>query len=299
VTGFFFTYEGQVLINYALIATVVLGFYLTFISGQVSFAHQLFMGIGAYMAGYASVTWGLDLYAAMPLAIGLGAVAAAATAIITLRLNGMFLAIATLAISESGVVVLNNFDAVGGVHGLGSIGTEATGSIILTALVIAITVTFIIDRSSFGLWLRSTGTDPIAAQAVGIRTNTVRIAAFALGGAMSGLAGSLYAFRFGYLEPVYFGLGLGVQVLLAAKLGGTGSVLGPLLGAAFVVLVPEVLRGTGLDRDIVFGALLIIVVILRPGGLIAARGTLSVIAPCKMHKPETKVRKTSDKVARV
>jgi branched-chain amino acid transport system permease protein len=276
VTGFFFTYEGQLLINYALTAIVVLGFYLTFISGQVSFSHQLFMGIGAYVAGYASVNFGLTLFAAMPVAIAAGVVGGIVTALLTLRLNGMFLAIATLAISESGVVILNNLEAVGGVHGLGGIGTDATGPIVLASLVVTVLLTVLIDRSSFGLWLRSAGTDPIAAQSVGIRVRTVRVAAFALGGAMAGLAGSLYAFRFGYLEPVYFGLALGVQILLAAKLGGTGSVLGPLLGTAFVVLLPEMLRETGLDRDIVFGVLLIVAVILRPGGLVSVRGALSV-----------------------
>lgn len=274
---FFDTYYGQLVVNYSLVCMVVLGFYLTFLAGQISVAHQLFMAAGSYVAGYLAVKFGLHLYVLMPVAALAGAFVATITGLLTLRLTGMFLAVATLAIAESGVVALNNLNAVGGIQGFGGIPTTASGPLIVMVTVGAIAFTALVDRSSFGLWLRATGDDQIAAEGVGVRVNVARVAAFALGGALAGVSGSLYAHRFGYLEPSTFGLAMGIQLLLAAKLGGKGSVAGPLCGSAFVVLLPELLRIVRFDREVVFGLLLILVIILRPEGVIARRGRLMAL----------------------
>lgn len=277
MAGFFTSYGGQLLLNFAITGIVAIGFYLTFLSGQLSVAHQMFMSIGAYAAGYLSVEYGWGLWESIPVSMLTAAIVGAATAAVTSWLSGMHLAIATLALSESLVVLLNNVPAVGGIFGLAGISIDATGPIIIGALLVVVAVAVLIDVSPFGLWLRSVADDELAAAAAGVRTRLARVLAFAIGAAIAGLGGSLYAHRFGYIEPSTFGLTLGLQFLLAVKLGGRAFVGGPLVGAAVVIWLPEVLRPIGVDRDIAFGAILILIVILRPDGVVGRRvGVLSV-----------------------
>jgi branched-chain amino acid transport system permease protein len=277
MSGFFGTYSGQLLINFAITGIVVVGFYITFMSGQLSVAHQMFMGVAAYVAGYTSVHYAWGLWQTIPVSMLAAAAVGVITGLLTLRLMGMFLAIATLALAESAVVLLNNMKVVGGIQGLAGIKLLSSGQLIVGAFLAAVLVAVAIDRSSLGLWLRAAADDEVAAEAAGVRVRTARVVAFGLGAAVAGLGGALYAHRYGFVEPSTFDLALAIQIVLAAKLGGNGFIGGPILGTAVVVWLPELLRSTPVGRDIAFGALLILIVTLRPDGLVGKRGQLRAL----------------------
>lgn len=271
----FDAYGGQLAVNFAMTGIVVIGFYITFMSGQLSMAHQMFMGVGAYAAGYASTALGWGLWQTLPLSVLLAAAAGALTGVLTMRFSGMHLAVATLALAEAVVVVLNNTPILGGIEGMAGIPLNTTGELAILAFLVVVLLTALLERTSLSLWFRSTGDDELAARSVGVRVITTRIAAFTLGAAVAGLGGSLYAQYYGFVEPMTFGLTLGISLLLAMKLGGAGFVGGPILGTAVVVGLPEVLRPFGIDQEVAFGLILILVVIVRPDGIVGKRGELA------------------------
>lgn len=269
----FNTYSGQLLINFFVTGTVVVGFYLTFMSGQLSIAHQMFMGVGAYVSGYVTVTFGWSMWQSMPLTLLAATAVGVLTGLLTLRFSGMHLAIATLALAQSAVVALNNAPSLGGILGL-VVPLETTGEAALVVFLAVVGFTILLERTRLGLWFRAVADDELAARALGVRIRMARLAAFGLGSAVAGLGGSMYAHHYGFIEPMTFGLSLGISLLLAMKLGGAGSVWGPILGTAVVVGLPEILRPLGVDQEIAFGAILILIVILRPDGLVGKRGDL-------------------------
>ena len=95
-----------------------------------------------------------------------------------------------------------------------------------------------------------------------------QVAAFTLGSAIAGIGGGLYAHHFSYIEAQYFSISLSISIVLYVLFGGTQSVVGPLLGAAVFSLLPEVLRGSAQWRYVLFAAILIVVMVVRPQGLV-------------------------------
>lgn len=263
--------------------------YVVILTGQLSLAQAGFYAVGAYVAGMATVVAGLPIAPALLL----GALAAAVLAVLVglpaLRIRGPMLVVATLAFTEVVRIFFFNFtyqvERAG--ERVGPIGTEGFQHIryfndhgwtmgqiagAVWACVAAVMAgLWWLDRSRLGAVMRAVGEEEIAAQSVGIHLTAVKVFAVTLAGGIAGLAGGLYAHLTTSIEQHHFGILLAVYAVAYPLLGGTGSVLGPLLGVVFIqgVLV-EALRFLGDWRNLLFGALIVVMMNVRPRGLIDA-----------------------------
>ena len=275
-----------ILSNIGIIAFVAISAYLLLLAGLVSFGQQAFFGVGAYAAAIATVMW------SWPLGLGLaaGAIAGAAASLIlgalTLRLRGLYFAIATLAFAEMGRLALEltsyrrvvDGELVGpdGVDGFRDIravfesGITPGGYLVvilgLLALVVALLI--MVERRDAGRRLRATGEDETLAELQGINVDAVRLLAVTAAGAIAGLGGGLYAHMLTYIDPKAFGIMLGVHSLAYGLIGGLGTVLGPILGVIIDIGLLESTRLFKGYRMIVFGGLVAILLIWRPRGLL-------------------------------
>lgn len=244
------------------------GMYLTLLTGQLSVAHGALMGVGAYVAGIATARFGLPYL----LALGAGSVAAAVVgavvAWVTLRLKGIYFAIGTLAFGEALVVFLLNTDYVGGASGLYGIPLAARWWHPWVALALALAGVAAWERGGAGVRYRAVRDDEMAARALGIDVRRVRLESFTLGAGVAGLAGGLFAHYLGILEPTKFGYVQSIQVLMFPTIGGVDHLLGGVLGAVVLTALPELLRISGQDRLMIYGAALVLAMIFRPNGLL-------------------------------
>lgn len=278
-----------IITNIGMIAFVGLSAYLLLLVGEISFGQQAFFGIGAYVAGIGTVLAGLPL----GLALACGAAAAAAGQLVlalpTLRLRGLYFAMASLAFAEmlricfellelrverDGVIVGPN-----GTEGFGDIryvfeqGIEPAGFLALVAGLLATVLLALglLERSRFGRRIRMVGEDEVLAALQGIDVLRTKLAVAAAAGALAGLGGGLYAHASTYIEPRLFDMMLGVHALAYGMLGGLGTALGPVLGAVLDIGLLESSRLFAGYRMIVFGGLVALLLIWRPRGLLDER----------------------------
>jgi len=261
--------------------------YIVLLTGQVSLAQAGFFAIGAYAAAMLTVLAGWHLVPAL----GVGALAGAATACAVgfpaLRVKGLMLVIATLAFGEGVRLFFFNFDyqiAKGGIK-VGPLGGEGfrqirffpengwtTADVMLFIWVIVVTVMLILwwfDRSRYGAVLRAVGEDELAAQSVGINLTVVKVSAMTVGGAIAGVGGGLYAHYTTHIEHSSFNVLVATFAIAYPIVGGLSSVLGTLLAVIFVqVFLIEGLRDLGDWRNLLFGALIVLAMNLRPSGLL-------------------------------
>jgi len=261
--------------------------YIVLLTGQVSLAQAGFFAIGAYAAAMLTVLAGWHLVPAL----GVGALAGAATACAVgfpaLRVKGLMLVIATLAFGEGVRIFFFNFDyqiAKGDIK-VGPLGGEGfrqirffpengwtTADVMLFIWVIVVTVMLILwwfDRSRYGAVLRAVGEDELAAQSVGINLTVVKVSAMTVGGAIAGVGGGLYAHYTTHIEHSSFNVLVATFAIAYPIVGGLSSVLGTLLAVIFVqVFLIEGLRDLGDWRNLLFGALIVLAMNLRPSGLL-------------------------------
>jgi branched-chain amino acid transport system permease protein len=241
-------------------ALLALSIWLTLSCGLLAMANAAFMGIGAYTASILTMNYG----APFPVALAGGIAAPALVALLiggpTLRLSGVYLAMATLGFGEVvRVLILNAESLTGGALGLNGIpqATQWWHLLILWRL----------RRSRIGRAFEAINEDAVAASLMGIAVNAHKMLAFALGAAIAGLAGALNAHLTFFIGPSEFGFDRSVDILTMAILGGTGGLTGPVLGALIVTLLPELLRSFRDFRTMMNGAILVIIVLFLPKGL--------------------------------
>ena len=250
------------------------------ISGQVAFSHFAFYGIGAY----AIVIFLFQLAIPFPLAVLLGialcVVLALAVAIPSTRLEGFYLALATLAFAQLFIVVLNEGGTVTG--GTGGIvdyrlppvfGMRLTGPWYTVVIVLLVLGTYAVlwrlDRSWFGRACRAVRDNPEAAAAMGINVARTKVIAFTLTSALAGVAGMVYAFVDNTVNPPIFGLENAFLLLFMVIIGGAGRHAGAVIGAVLLYLLPFVLSPLiGHHHALVFGVLMVAAILLQPRGLI-------------------------------
>ena len=282
-------YAIGVLTNIGLVSFLALSAYLLLIAGELSFGQQAFFGVGAYGAGIGTAMLGWPLPAAVLAGMLLGAVAALLVALSTLRLRGLYFAMATLAAAEMMRIAFELLhwqidiggerigpDGAQGFRGIRWIferGVEPEGFLAMVwALLAAVVVGFLwMERSRLGTILRATGHDPELARSLGIDVARLKLGVVAASGALAALGGALFAHHNSYIEPRNFDMMLGVHSLSYALIGGLGTVLGPLLGAALDIGVLESSRFLQGYRMIVFGGLVAVLLIYRPRGLLDER----------------------------
>ena len=258
-------------------------------TGQISLAQGGFFAIGAYAAGMLTTMAGWPLLPALPVAALVAAAVAVAVGFPALRVKGLMLVVATMAFAEIVRLVFFNFKwrvngplgPVGPDGGLGFGGIryfQAHGwtawnvLALIWALVAAVMlVLWWLDRSRIGTLWRAVGEDEVAAQSAGIALTSAKVSAFGIGGAIAGLAGGLFSHTTTHIEHGNFTILLATFAIAYPILGGLKSLAGTVIAAVFIQgFLIEGLRFLGDWRSLLFGALILLVMLVRPGGVLAA-----------------------------
>ena len=264
----FWSVYSNLVLSLGINGLLALSIWLTLACGMLALANAAFMGIGAYTASILTLNYG----APFPVAIAAGMAAPALVAFIigkpTLRLSGVYLAMATLAFGEVvRIAILNAESLTGGALGLNGIPQSTEWWHVALALVLVLLVLWRIRRSKVGRAFEAIKEDETAAGLMGIDVAGHKMLAFVLGGAIAGLAGTLNAHLTFFIGPAEYGFNRAVDILTMAILGGIGSLTGPVLGGTLLTLLPETLRGLGAFRLVVNGFILVLIVLFLPKGI--------------------------------
>lgn len=249
-------------------------------AGQISLGHAGFFGMGAYLSGVLTATYAWNPWLAMPLAAAVVGVVAFLIGLPILKLKGHYLAMATLGLGIIIYIVFNEtIDLTGGPSGLSGIPYLELGGITFDSdvksyylvwsfalLVILFAVN--LANSRVGRALRAVHDSEVAARVVGVNARLLKVQIFTLSAVICSLAGSLYAHTMTFIAPASFGFNFSVELLTMVVIGGLGSVYGSFLGAALLTLLPEFLRAAQDYDIIIYGALLMLMVMFMPGGLV-------------------------------
>ena len=264
----FWAVYSNLILTVGINALLALSIWLTLSCGLLAMANAAFMGIGAYTAAM------LTMNAEMPFALALlgGIVAPVLVALVigipTLRLSGVYLAMATLGFGEVVRVLILNADTwTGGALGLNGIPQATQWWHVLLSLVVVLLVMWRLRRSRIGRAFEAIKEDGIAASLMGIGVMPHKLLAFAMGAGIAGLAGALNAHLTFFIGPSEYGFDRGVDILTMAVLGGIGGLTGPVLGAAILTLLPELLRSFKSFRLMINGAILVLIVLFLPKGI--------------------------------
>jgi branched-chain amino acid transport system permease protein len=264
--------------------------YIVLLTGQVSLAQAGFFAIGAYAAGMLTVLAGWNIVPAL----GAGALAGAATACAVgfpaLRVKGLILVVATLAFGEGVRLFFFNFDyqVAKGDLKVGPLGGEGFRQIryfpehgwntfevmlfIWVFVLAAMALLWWFDRSRYGAALRAVGEDELAAQSVGLNLTAVKVSAMTVGGAIAGVGGGLYAHYTTHIEHSSFNILVATFAIAYPIVGGLRNVFGTLAAVVFVqAFLVEGLRDLGDWRNLLFGALIVLAMNLRPQGFFGRR----------------------------
>lgn len=254
--------------------------------GQVSVGHAIFFGAGAYMPLLVYKLWAASPLLGFPLGILVSVVIAVVIAVPTFRLSGHYFSMATIAVAELIRILVGNWDFLGASIGLMGPPT-ARGwwdlvyrssvpyyYIFLAVLAILLYLTWRMERSRFGYYLRAIRAGERASRSLGVPVARYKLYAFVVSATFTSLAGSLYAAKFGFVDPnSAFGILISVNMVIMAALGGAGRLLGPLLGATILVPLQTMMNtwfgggGTGLTY-IFYGGIILLIARFEPGGLL-------------------------------
>ena len=264
----FWAIYSNVVLTIGINGLLALSIWLTLSCGMLSIGNAAFMGVG----GYTSALMTMNLGWPFPVSLACGMVAPAALAFVvgkpTLRLSGIYLAMATLAFGEVVRIVLLNWESLtGGALGLNGIPQLTQWWHVALALAATVAVLWRLRRSKVGRAFEAIREDDTAAGLMGIDVANTKMLAFVLGAAVAGLAGGLDAHLTYFIGPQEFGFDKGVEILTMAILGGIGSLPGPIVGAAILTLLPELLRSLRDFRLVVNGLILVVIVLFLPKGI--------------------------------
>lgn len=237
------------------------------ITGQFSLGHAGFMMIGCYVVAVGQTKFNIPFIAAILIAAVLAGIVGLLVGIPTLRLNGDYLAIATLGMGEIIRIIFTNIDYFGGAAGIGSIPNDITWNWTFFVTVISVIIIRNFVNSRFGRACISVREDEIAAEAMGINTTKYKVIAFVIGAAIAGVAGTLYASNVQFIKPDMGGFMKSVDILIIVVLGGLGSLSGSIIAAILLTIFTSYLQDWPSIRMILYSVTLIIVMIFRPKGL--------------------------------
>ncbi len=245
--------------------------YLGMTSGSFSIAYVAFIGVGGYTAGILSTEYGWSFPANLVVAPVLTAVVALILVRPLERLSGVYLAVASVGIVALFQVLLFNFEGLTkGASGIPKIPLSVGTWTLAAGVAVVAIVLRQLERSDLGRAIRMTRLDPIVAVSLGVNVRRLRVWLFVASAFVGGIAGVMRAHYFGYVSPESYSFDLVIVLLAMVVIGGIGSWIGPLLGAAIFTLLPEWLQDFGLWRELVTGALLLLIVIVTREGLVGA-----------------------------
>jgi branched-chain amino acid transport system permease protein len=255
-------------------------------AGQVSVGHAIFYGFGAYCPLLFYQLFGWPPLAGIPIGVAVSIVVAILIGLPTFRLTGHYFSMATIAVAELVRIFTSTWDLVGAAIGLqgpavarGWWDLTFRGElpyyyIFLGVLVVLLVVTWAMERSRFGYYLRAIKTRERAARSLGVPVLQVKIKALVLSAVFTSIAGSLYSLKTGFIDPESgFGILVSVQMVIIAALGGAGTLYGPLLGALILIPLQTATNtwfgggGSGLTY-ILYGGIIVLIARFEPGGLL-------------------------------
>jgi branched-chain amino acid transport system permease protein len=249
--------------------------FMSGLTGRENFGHALFIGAGAYTAGFLNVQFGLSPWWSLPAAPITAVLFSLILGFPTLRLKGPYFALAML----SGSAVMQNLTIIfsaytGGQDGLNGIdpildSTVAYYYLVLAFLVLTTVILKLIANSPWGTILRAIRGDEASCQAAGINVNFYKIAALMISAAFAGLGGALYAHYQLQVGPDLFAVVLSINIIIMVYVGGIGSIYGPVGGALLLSILTESLRAFSEYRLWVYTLVLIFILFFMPQGLIA------------------------------
>ena len=264
----FWAVYSNLVLTIGIDALLALSIWLTLSCGLLAMANAAFMGLGAYTASLLTINAGAPFPVAVLGGMALPTAVALLVGLPTLRLSGVYLAMATLGFGEVVRITLLNADSLtGGALGLSGIPQLTQWWHVVLAVALVLLVLWRMRRSRIGRAFEAIKEDEIAASLMGVGVMAHKMLAFALGAAIAGLAGALSAHLSSYIGPGEFGFDRGVDILTMAIFGGIGSLFGPVIGAAVITVLPELLRSFRDYRTMLNGAILVLVVLFLPKGL--------------------------------
>ena len=290
-------YYQQIAMFIIINAILGISIYLTLSTGQLSLGNAGFMSIGAYTSALLTIKAGFPIFLSIPIGGIASCLMATVIGVPTTRLQGIYLAIATLGFGEVVRVIILNLKITNGALGLSGIpsigvsigkqlstmglGNGAFGlslqqlsnfSVIIMLLLVLVFFVFFtirLSNSRIGRAFAAIKADDHAAEVSGINTTAYKLLAFFLGAFVAGIAGGLAAHITFYIGPKDFAYHRAVEILLFAVFGGSNVVWGPLLGSVILTSLPEVLRSAAVYREMIYGAILVTMMIFRPQGLLS------------------------------
>jgi branched-chain amino acid transport system permease protein len=256
-------------------------------AGQVSVGHAMFFGAGAYVPLLIYNIWPeVPPLVGLPLGIAVSVLIAVGIGMPSFRLLGHYFSMATIAVAELLRLVVGNWDLLGAAIGIQGPATPRGWwdlifrssvpyyYIFLAVLALTLGLTYAMERSRFGYYLRAIRAGERAARSLGVPVQRTKLKALMLSAALTATAGSLYAFKVGFVNPES-GLGIlvSVQMIISAALGGAGTLYGPLIGAIILIPLQSATNswfgggGSGLTF-ILYGGIIVILARFEPGGLL-------------------------------
>jgi ABC-type branched-subunit amino acid transport system permease subunit len=265
------------LIFVSIISAIGLNF-VAGLSGQVSLCHATFSGIAAYLLVILGRDLGMSFWLAWPLGALVAAGVGYLVGIPALRLQGHYLALATLGFGEIILLTSVHWERVtNGPNGLDvpaprfmrfALSSETAKYFLVLVTAAALLVfAWNIHRSKLGRLLTAVMDSEVAAQAFGVQLAKYKTLAFSLSAFYAGIAGGLYAVIVGFITPYEFGLWPSLWTLTMVVIGGMGQLPGAVLGAVIITALPEILRGLKDYQELLYGVLLLATLIFKPSGL--------------------------------
>ncbi len=255
-------------------------------AGQISLGHAAFYGLGAYTSGILTTTYGVNPWLALLLGLAVGSLTAFVIGIPALKLRGYYLAMATLGFGIIVYIVLNEAQSwTGGPSGLSGIPSFSLAGLaldtprrlfaliwLMVGLILALSANLVDSR--LGRALRALHDSENAAASLGVNTGRLKLIIFVWSALYAALAGSLYAHTLNFIAPGSFGFMFSIKLVTMVVVGGMASIWGSLLGAAVLTILPELLVVFHDLEVVIFGAILMVVMIFMPRGLV--RGILDI-----------------------
>ncbi|MPZ51785.1 MAG: branched-chain amino acid ABC transporter permease [Acidimicrobiia bacterium] len=277
----FSDYGLTVMAQIGIFAIVILGLnVLVGFAGQISFGHNAFLGLGGYMSALATTQWGLPPILGLVIGVAVSILIGMIVGYPTLRLRGHYLALATFALGLGFYNFAISSPAFNGFMGIAAIPPFSLGPwsfetlaekhyLVWVVTLLAVLVTWRLRQMRFGRALRSVAVDEATAQSVGVNVQRYKVVAFVTSGIFASVAGSLYAHTVSFVSPDTFGFSTILLLFVMLFVGGLGTLWGSLLGAAAGIALPDMLRAFEGWNPSIFALILLVVLIVRPMGLLA------------------------------
>jgi branched-chain amino acid transport system permease protein len=278
------------LLNLSLISAIaVVGLNIAFgYAGLISLGHAAFVGLGAYGLAILTTRLGLSPWLALPAALIVTVASAAAIGLPLLRLKGHYLALATLGLNVSFVIVASNWlNLTGGTNGISQIPAFRIGQLplssersflwlALVSLAMVVILASLLHRSRYGRALIAVRDDELAAEMTGLDTTRLKLLAFSLSAGCAALAGCLFACHVRFISPEDFSYANSITYLAMLIVGGESSIIGSILGAVLLTFLPEWLRFLGNAYLALFGILVFAVLVVLPTGIVGLRSLVRI-----------------------